>query len=154
MLWTLPNRWWPTSGHAEGITPLNAFDNALLEAGIGNLNLIKLSSVLPADAVRLTQPPAIAHGSLVPTVYTTKTDTQPGEVVAAAVGIGFQREGHGMIYECTGDSRAAVESQVRRMVEDSFAQRGYRLHDFLVASAEHRVGSTGCALAAVVLWWG
>jgi arginine decarboxylase len=154
VLWTQPNCFWPTSGAAEGITPLNAFDNALLRAGIGNLNLIKLSSVLPAAAVRLTQPPAIAHGSLVPTVYTTRTGTTPGEVVAAAVGIGFQREGHGMIYECTGNSRAAVESQVRRMVEDSFVQRGYELHDFLVASAEHRVESVGCALAAVVLWWG
>jgi arginine decarboxylase len=154
VLWTLPDRWWPVSGHAEGITSLNAFDNALLRAGIGNLNLIKLSSVLPAGAVRLQAAPVIAPGSLVPTVYTTKTGTRPGEVVAAAVGVGLQREGHGMIYECTGDSRADVESQVRRMVEESFAQRGYALDDFIVASAEHRVESVGCALAAVVLWWG
>ncbi len=154
MLWTLPTSYWPTAGEAEGITPLNAFDNALLRAGIGNLNLVKLSSVLPAGAARLAEAPAIVAGSLVPAVYTTKTGTKPGEVVAAAVGIGRQREGHGMIYECTGHSRAAVESQVRRMVEESFAQRGYELHDFLVASAEHRVESVGCALAAVVLWWG
>ncbi len=36
-----------TSGSAEGTTPLNAFDNALLAAGIGNINLVKVSSILP-----------------------------------------------------------------------------------------------------------
>ena len=36
-----------TAGHAEGGTTLNAFDNALLAAGIGNINLIKVSSILP-----------------------------------------------------------------------------------------------------------
>ena len=38
-----------TAGHAEGGTTLNAFDNALLAAGIGNINLIKVSSILPPD---------------------------------------------------------------------------------------------------------
>ena len=36
-----------TAGRAEGGTTLNAFDNALLAAGIGNINLIKVSSILP-----------------------------------------------------------------------------------------------------------
>ena len=34
-------------GHGEGNTPINAFDSALLNAKIGNLNLLKISSVLP-----------------------------------------------------------------------------------------------------------
>ena len=33
-------------GHAEGRTPLNAFDSALLAAGIGNVNLLKISSIV------------------------------------------------------------------------------------------------------------
>src|SRR5206468_7432297 len=36
-----------TAGNAEGSTPLNAFDNALLAAGIGNINLVRISSILP-----------------------------------------------------------------------------------------------------------
>ena len=39
-----------TSGKAEGPTILNAFDNALLDAGIGDVNLIKVSSILPTGA--------------------------------------------------------------------------------------------------------
>ena len=46
--WPTPNRLWLAAGAAEGTTELNAFDNALLDGGIGNLNLIKVSSVVPA----------------------------------------------------------------------------------------------------------
>ena len=35
------------SGASEGYTPLNAFDGALLAAGVGNTNLVKMSSIVP-----------------------------------------------------------------------------------------------------------
>ncbi len=38
-----------TSGIGIGDTELSAFDNALFKAGIGNLNLICLSSVIPVN---------------------------------------------------------------------------------------------------------
>ena len=38
------------AGNGEGGTPLNAFDAALIEAGIGNLNLLRVSSILPPSA--------------------------------------------------------------------------------------------------------
>ena len=37
------------SGNCEGPTELNAFDNALYEAEIGDVNLIKVSSMLEAN---------------------------------------------------------------------------------------------------------
>ena len=45
-----------TAGRAEGGTPLNAFDNALLAAGIGNINLIKVSSILPPGVELIALP--------------------------------------------------------------------------------------------------
>ena len=45
-----PNAVWASAGAAEGETELNAFDNALLAAQVGNLNLIRVSSVLPLGA--------------------------------------------------------------------------------------------------------
>src|ERR1700730_6319338 len=74
-----------TAGSAEGSTPLNAFDNALLAAGIGNINLIKVSSILP-PGVELVSLPRIKPGALVPTVYSSMTTESPGDVVAPAVG--------------------------------------------------------------------
>jgi arginine decarboxylase len=51
-----------TAGIAEGSTPLNAFDNALLAAGIGNVNLIKVSSILP-PGIELVALPRIKPGT-------------------------------------------------------------------------------------------
>lgn len=153
MRWTTPDCIWPTAGHAEGVTELNAFDNALLDAGIGNLNLVKLSSIVPAHVALLTGRPEMDNGALVPTVYTVKTSDTPGDVVAAAVGLGLRKDGHGMIFENTGGSREAVEDTVRRMVREGFAQRGMELDELLVFSSEHKVERIGCAVAAVVLWW-
>ena len=74
-----------TAGHAEGGTTLNAFDNALLAAGIGNINLIKVSSILPPE-VPVIDLPKIKPGALIPTAYAAMTSETPGETVAAAVG--------------------------------------------------------------------
>src|SRR2546427_9351176 len=74
-----------TVGHAEGGTPLNAFDNALRAAGIGNINLVKVSSILPPETA-VVDLPRLRPGALVPTAYAAMTSEVPGEVVAAAVG--------------------------------------------------------------------
>jgi len=65
----IPNTVWAAAGAAEGDTELNAFDNALLAAQIGNLNLIRISSVLPRDALLVDEPLPITPGALVPAVY-------------------------------------------------------------------------------------
>ena len=154
MRWSTPNCIWPTAGHAEGVTELNAFDNALLQAGIGNVNLIKLSSVVPAGVQLLDcRPDDLEPGALTPTVYTVRMSDTPGDIVAAAVGIGLRKNGHGMIFENTAGSQAAAEDTVRRMVTEGFAQRGLELDELLVFSSEHKVERIGCAIAAVVLWW-
>jgi arginine decarboxylase len=144
---------WAAAGAAEGDTELNAFDNALLAAQIGNLNLIRISSVLPQDATLVDAPLPITPGALVPTVYTSHISSSPGQIVAAAVGIGVAEGSHGMIFESRGASRRQAEDDVRKMLEASFARRGLRLKDVSVRSIEHRVERIGCAVAAVVLWW-
>jgi arginine decarboxylase len=149
----VPNAVWASAGAAEGDTELNAFDNALLAAKVGNLNLIRVSSVLPQDALLLEEPPPITPGALVPTVYSVQVSARPGETVAAAIGIGVAEGSHGMIYESHGRTRQEVESAVRQMVAEGFARRGLRLKAVIVRSIEHKVERIGCAVAAVVLWW-
>jgi arginine decarboxylase len=149
----IPNAVWASAGSAEGSTELNAFDNALLAARVGNLNLIRVSSVLPEDAAFLPEPPQIPPGSLVPIVYCAHISARPGETVAAAVGIGVGDASHGMIYESRGHSRLEVEEAVRRMIGEGFANRGLKLKEVVVRSVEHKVEQIGCAVAAVILWW-
>jgi len=53
-----------TSGRAEGPTKLNAFDNALLDANIGDINLIKVSSILP-EGTEVVPVPKFLPGDMV-----------------------------------------------------------------------------------------
>jgi len=151
LLENTPNAVWASAGAAEGDTELNAFDNALLAARVGNLNLIRISSVLPQDATLLEEAPQIRPGSLVPTVYSVHVSARPGETVAAAVGIGVAEGSHGMIYEWHGTSRDEVEAAVRQMIEEGFARRGLCLKEIIVRSIAQTFKRIICAVADVGL---
>lgn len=142
-----------TAGHAEGGTPLNAFDNALLVAGIGNINLIKISSILPPD-VPVIELPKIKPGALIPTAYAAMTSETPGETVAAAVGWAIPDDPakNGVIMEFHGiATRAHAEQQIRLMLEEAFRVRGEEIHEMKIFAVDHTVERIGCALAAVTL---
>jgi len=142
-----------TVGHAEGGTPLNAFDNALLAAGIGNINLIKVSSIVPPD-VSIIELPKIKPGALVPTAYAAMTSVVPGQTVAAAVGYALPDDPAkpGVIMEFHDiASRGEAERAIRAMLEEAFQVRGEPIRELKVFAVEHTVERTGCALAAVAL---
>ena len=142
-----------TAGHAEGGTALNAFDNALLAAGIGNINLIKISSILPPD-VPVVDLPKIKPGALVPTAYAAITSETPGELVAAAVGYAVPDDPakNGVIMEFHGvATRDEAEQQIRAMLDEAFRIRGETIAEMRVVAVDHRVERIGCALAAVTL---
>jgi len=142
-----------TAGHAEGGTALNAFDNALLAAGIGNINLIKVSSILPPD-VPVVDLPKIKPGALVPTAYAAMTSEAPGELVAAAVGYAIPDDPakNGVIMEFHGvATRDEAEQQIRAMLDEAFRVRGETIAEMRVVAVDHRVERIGCALAAITL---
>lgn len=148
-----PKKYFLTAAAAEGNTELTAFDNALLAGGIGNINLIRVSSILPPGA---EYDPAmkIPPGSLVPTAYGYVCSDVPGELIAAAVGVGLSADTFGVIMEFSGRaSRKEAEQWIEAMLREAFASRGLELKDMKIAAVEHRVQKVGCALAAVPLFY-
>ena len=142
-----------TVGAADASTPLNAFDAALLAAGIGDVNLVKLSSILPPE-VSVGPLPRIRPGALVPTAFASMTSEVPGETIAAAVGWARADNPHeaGVIMEVHDRITASeAERSVERMLEEAFRVRGRRMRDCAVFAVEHRVLRAGCAVAAVTL---
>ena len=142
-----------TVGHAEGGTPLNAFDNALLTAGIGNVNLLKISSIIPPD-VAIVDLPKIKPGALIPTAYAVMSSDVPGQTVAAAVGVALPDDPAkpGVIMEFHDIAgRRDAERAIRAMLEEAFTVRGEPIRELKVFAVEHTVERVGCALAAVVL---
>jgi len=149
-----PTRVTLVAGAAEGRTALNAFDGALLAAGVGNLNLIKVSSILPPGC-RVVAGADIAPGTLTPTAYGSVTSHTPGEIIAAAIAVGQSRQGFGVIMEYAGSGRAGdAERVVREMVAEACETRGLELEAVHARAVEHRVVRLGCAFAGAVLWYG
>ncbi|HHW42249.1 MAG TPA: arginine decarboxylase, pyruvoyl-dependent [Desulfotomaculum sp.] len=148
-----PQKFFLTAASAEGHSQLTAFDNALLAGRIGNINLIRVSSILPPGA-QYDPDLAIPPGSLVPTAYGYVISDVPGELIAAAVGIGFSAESFGVIMEFAGRcSRQEAEGRIEAMLREAFDSRGMKLVEVKIAGTEHRVEKIGCALAAVPLWY-
>jgi arginine decarboxylase len=142
-----------TAGCAEGGSTLNAFDNALLAAGIGNINLVKVSSIVPPD-VDFVPLPSIKPGAIVPTAYAAITSDVPNEMVTAAVGYALpvDRTKPGVIMEFHDRAdRATAEQAIRAMLGEAFEVRGEAIREMKVVAVDHRVEKVGCALAAVTL---
>jgi arginine decarboxylase len=149
-----PTKFALVSGTSEGASKLNAFDHALLDAGVGNCNLLKVSSILPPGA-KLVEDLHIPPGSLLPIAYGSLSSDTPGELIAAAVAVGIgDPDNYGVIMEYSGrTSKDEAEKQIKRMVEEAFAKRGLPLSQIMVRAVEHKVEDTGCAFAAVALWY-
>jgi arginine decarboxylase len=153
LLFGKPTHYFLCSGDAESFSPLNAFDCALLAAGVGNTNLMKMSSILP-PAMTQTDIVPLEPGSFVPLAYADITSSIPGEHVAAAVAVAIPEDpslpGVIMEHHSTGHAED-VERQVRAMAEAAMIHRGFKIKEIKSISAEHTVQKHGAAFAAVVL---
>ena len=153
MVLPTPTKFFVTAGSAEGNTELTAFDNALLQARVGNVNLLRVSSILPPGA-RFTPDLAVPPGSLLPIAYGSIVSAIPGEKIAAAVAVGISKDSFGVIMEFSGKcTQEEAEAKVLIMVREAFASRQMDLNDLKIASVEHQVKNIGCAFAAVPLWY-
>jgi len=149
-----PTKFFFVKGSSEGYMPLNAFDGALMKAGIGNTNLVKISSIIPPHCQEI-EPIPLPQGALIPVAYASITSQNPGEVIAAAVAAAFpEDEDHAaliMEYSAKG-SKEEVENTVVNMAKEGMKMRGKRIKTIKSVSVEHRVERCGAAFAAVVLW--
>jgi arginine decarboxylase len=91
MIFKMPNQYFLTCGASDGYTSLNAFDGALLHAGIGNTNIVKMSSIVPPRCT-LVDPVALPPGALVPAAYAAITSDVPGEIISAGVALALPED--------------------------------------------------------------
>lgn len=151
-MWQLPKAVTLAAGHGEGGSELNAFDRALQNAGVADMNFLRVTSIFPRGA-RVIELPPYPAGVLMPAVFARMTSGRPGDRISAAIGVGISRDSHGVIMEHAGVlSRADAEQTVRRMVAEAFENRRLTAHEVLVAAAEHTVERAGCAVAVALLW--
>lgn len=149
-----PSVYFISAGSAEGFSPLNAFDHALLTAGVGDTNLVRLSSILPTQMERV-EPFPLPYGALVPVAYAQMGSSTPGETISAAVAIALPADPKfpGLIMEHHDSAPLSeVEAYVREQARQGMVYRGRELKEIISVGAEHVVDKHGSAFACVVLW--
>ncbi len=156
MIVTTPTLHCFVTGASEGQSPLNAFDGALLNAGIGNTNIVKMSSIVPPRTREITvREIELPPGALVPVAYAAMQSDIPGSIICAAVAAAWSDDesnpGLIMEYHAHGH-REDAERVVRMMAEEGLKMRGWKVARIQAASIDHRVEKIGAAFAGVVLW--
>ncbi|WP_407463355.1 pyruvoyl-dependent arginine decarboxylase [Methanobrevibacter sp.] len=138
------------SGNSEGPTELNAFDNALYEAEIGDVNLIKVSSMLEANT-KVEKLPKLKAGSMVNCVLSSLTSKNKGEELVACIAVAIGEE-LGCAVETNGINQNAedVKSEAIEMVKYMMNKRGVEIKELVVEEAHHTVDEIGSAIAAVI----
>jgi len=154
VIFKTPTQYFLVSGASDGYTPLNALDGALLQAGIGNTNIVKMSSIVPPHCKAIS-PITLPPGSIVPAAYACITSDVPGEIISAGVAVALPEDenqnGLIMEYSAKGERRK-IEEIVRNMAVEGMKLRGWKIRDLQTVVSEYRVKRIGAALAAVVLW--
>ena len=111
-------------GIGEGPTPLAAFDAALRAAGVGDYNLLVLSSVIPPGSkivVGRHEPRADEYGNLLYVVMARAEAAVSGASAWAGLGWAQGEDGCGLFVEEHGNSehevRAAIRATLGAMIE-------------------------------------
>ena len=138
------------SGKDEGPTKLNAFDNALSDAGIGDANLIKVSSMLAGNA-EVCELGKLKAGAMVNCVLSEVTSDNPGDEITAVVAVAIGNE-LGCVVETTGtnESEDKLIDEATFMLKYMMEKRGVEIENLIVESSTAKVENIASAVASVV----
>lgn len=139
-----------SKGKGTSVNGLPSFDKALLDAGVGNYNLVRLSSILPANCEWVDVEDITDHlreGSLLPTAYSTITSDIEGDVIVSTIGVGIPVDGSrvGVIMEYSTKNVTEEEAlrTLKSMIVEAFAVRGWELYDIKMTSISDKVDVGG-----------
>jgi arginine decarboxylase len=137
-----------------GATALDALDDALVAAGVGNYNLVAYSSILPAGAAveRHGRFPSGRYPVGAPVGVVAATATSADAPVAAGIGWARADEG-GVFFEAAGADPGVVEREIRAGLAGARGRRDWAWHDdeaVVVADRRSPAGGEGAAAAVVV----
>ncbi|MEN4006735.1 MAG: arginine decarboxylase, pyruvoyl-dependent [Methanobacteriaceae archaeon] len=139
-----------TSGKSEGPSKLNAFDNALLDAGIGDVNLIKVSSIIPADS-EFVKLPFLKPGSMINCVMAHAHSEKKGDVLTAVIAVAVSDD-FGCVVEHSDVNKdpEEVKNHAVFMVKEMMKVRNMEIKEMIIEKKTHIVENQGSVVAAIV----
>ena len=150
------NNFYLNAGLGYGDYSLTSFDNALLNSGVGNYNLVKVSSILPSGC-KQTEFINIVEGSPLHIAYATISSNIRNDLIAAAIAVGIPSDitKIGVIMEFAGhESENYARKVVESMVKEAMAKRKYEVNKILISSCEisSSEGEYVTAFSGLAMW--
>jgi arginine decarboxylase len=149
----VPSKFFVTHSSAVSKTSdLNAFDKALIKAGIGEQNLVSVSSVIPIGAEKI-EPCELPMGAVTHCVLAQMRGTE-GETIAAGIAYARRKDGKGG-YVAEGHIHGSAESlrEILSWKMDEMAKiRNVEFDEIHYATEDLKIpmDNYGCCVAALV----
>lgn len=149
----IPSEFFVTSGSAlSDVSDLNAFDLALMEAGIEEQNLVAVSSIIPPEAVCVERK-KLPMGAITHCVL-AQMRGRAGDRVSAGIAYAYRKDGYGG-YVAEGHAFGGLESmkeELYRKVKEMERTRGIELTEPIIVARELEIpeGKYGCCIASLV----
>lgn len=151
----IPREFFVTSGVGMDSERAAAFDFALYDAGIGECNLVGVSSILPAKAIETERSKVILTPGEITFCVMSRADGKSGEVIGAGIGYGRMvgENGSGIICEHHGHHSetyliAKIREKLYKMAE--IRAKGIVVNDLKAKSVEVEEGKFGSMVVALV----
>lgn len=130
-------------GIGTGEYAISSFDSALLSAGVGNYNLVRISSILPPSCQR-SRTINSTLGSVLFTAYATLT-TKDVTKIASAVAVAIPKEPTecGVIMEYSDNTgKDAAIKIVEHLAEEAMYRRGISYKEIISTGVEANADGT------------
>lgn len=149
----IPKEFFVTSGRAlSSVSALNAYDMALEKAGIGQCNLVSVSSILPPNCKERDRV-EIPAGSITHAVM-ARMDGCGKETVGAGIAWGWEKNRkYGLVAEAQGNmDRKTLRETIKGKIMEMAKVRGIQIEriGYRMEVLEVPPGNYGCVLAALV----
>jgi arginine decarboxylase len=145
----IPKKFFVVSGKgSSSVSGLNAFDEALAEAGIAQCNLVPVSSILP-KGIKQVEPFEITPGSITHVVL-ARMDGEQEETIGAGIAWAMG-EKHGIVAEDHNHTKESVEKSLHWKITEMAKIRGLEISNYGSKVESMKVDDKyGCVLAALV----
>ena len=140
-------------GTGSGNHRLDSIDAALLDAGIGNLNLVRISSILPPGCIQCKEP-LMVHGQIIYCAYTDYISGNYSAIISAAIGIAIPNSKMlpGVITEHSGEvNKTICENTVTALCLNAMERRGVNDYKVEIRSIEAKVKDEFCCVFAGIV---
>lgn len=143
-----------TTGYGIDEYEISSFDKALVASGLGDYNIVRVSSIIPPNTKQTTDI-NYKKGSVLFTAY-SKNSTNKKELIASAVVAAIPKESNkiGVImeYSCKSNKQIAIDT-AKQLAVDAMRRRGIDKYNIIAKGidAQGEDGIITTTFAAIAL---